>query len=107
MAVGFLMSLAIARVLRYPVAVSGLGLPVAFVASALSGIVAEIYFSFKATQIHRWTSSGRYRAGKQELKLSAASCGESSILNKEQTISFCSLTPRQAAGNKLAGGFKR
>ncbi len=48
----FLMSLAIARVLRYPVTVSGLGLLVAFAASALSGIVAGIYPSFKATQIH-------------------------------------------------------
>ena len=47
-----LMSLAIAGVLRYPVAVSGLGLLVAFAASALSGIVAGIYPSFKATQIH-------------------------------------------------------
>ena len=46
------MSLAIARVLRYPVAVSGLGLLVAFAALALSGIVAGIYPSFKATQIH-------------------------------------------------------
>jgi len=52
MAAGFLMSLAIARVLRYPVTVSGSGLLVAFVASALSGIVAGIYPSFKATQIH-------------------------------------------------------
>lgn len=52
MATGFLMSLAIARVLRYPVTVSGSGLLVAFVASALSGIVAGIYPSFKATQIH-------------------------------------------------------
>ena len=49
---GFLMSLAIARVLRYPVTVSGLGLLVAFTASALSGIMAGIYHSFKATQIH-------------------------------------------------------
>jgi len=49
---GFLMSLAIARVLRYPVTVSGLGLLVAFAASALSGIMAGIYPSFKATQIH-------------------------------------------------------
>jgi ABC-type antimicrobial peptide transport system permease subunit len=48
----FLMSLAIAKVLRYPVTVSGLGLLVAFAASALSGIVAVIYPSFKATQIH-------------------------------------------------------
>jgi putative ABC transport system permease protein len=52
MAAGFLMSLAIAWVLRYPVTVSGSGLLVAFVASALSGIVAGIYPSFKATQIH-------------------------------------------------------
>ena len=52
MAAGFLMSLAIARVLRYPATVSGLGLLVAFAASALSGIVAGIYPSFKATQIH-------------------------------------------------------
>jgi putative ABC transport system permease protein len=48
----FLMSLAIARVLRYPVTVSGSGLLVAFAASVLSGIVAGIYPSFKATQIH-------------------------------------------------------
>ncbi|OIP91345.1 MAG: hypothetical protein CO013_05595 [Syntrophobacterales bacterium CG_4_8_14_3_um_filter_58_8] len=52
MAAGFLMSLAIAKVLDYPVTISGLGLLVAFAASALSGIVAGIYPSFKATQIH-------------------------------------------------------
>ncbi len=52
MAAGFLMSLAIAKVLRYPVAVSGPGLLVAFAASVLSGIVAGLYPSFKATQIH-------------------------------------------------------
>jgi putative ABC transport system permease protein len=48
----FLMSLAIAKVLGYPVSVSVPGLLVAFAASALSGIVAGIYPSFKATQIH-------------------------------------------------------
>ena len=52
MAAGFIMSLVIAKVLRYPVVVSVLGLLVAFAASALSGIVAGIYPSFKATQIH-------------------------------------------------------
>lgn len=52
MAAGFLMSLAIAKVLGYPVAVSIPGLLLAFAASALSGIVAGIYPSFKATQIH-------------------------------------------------------
>jgi hypothetical protein len=40
------------------------------------------------------------------LKLSAASCGESSILKKNKTPRLCSLTPRQAAGSALAGGFK-
>jgi hypothetical protein len=40
------------------------------------------------------------------LKLSAASCGESSILKRNKPFRFCSLTPRQAAGNALAGGFK-
>jgi len=52
MAAGFLMSLAIAKVLGYPVSVSVPGLLLAFAASALSGIVAGIYPSFKATQIH-------------------------------------------------------
>jgi hypothetical protein len=47
-----LMSLAIARVLGYPASVSITGLLLAFAASALSGIVAGIYPSFKATQIH-------------------------------------------------------
>jgi hypothetical protein len=42
------MSLAIAKVLGYPVAVSGPGLLAAFAASALSGIVAGIYLSFNA-----------------------------------------------------------
>ncbi|MCX5820191.1 MAG: hypothetical protein NT047_09820 [Deltaproteobacteria bacterium] len=46
------MSLVIAKVLRYPAAVSGPGLLVAFAASALSGIAAGIHPSFKATQIH-------------------------------------------------------
>jgi hypothetical protein len=40
-----------------------------------------------------------------ELKLSAASCGESSILKKNKTFRLSSLTPQQAAGNALAGGF--
>jgi hypothetical protein len=48
----FYMNLAIARLLRYPVTVSGLGLLVAFAASAFSGIAAGISPSFKATQIH-------------------------------------------------------
>ncbi|MEI7670953.1 MAG: ABC transporter permease [Deltaproteobacteria bacterium] len=52
MAAGFLMSLAIAKVLGYPATVSVPGLLLAFAASALSGIVAGIYPSFKATQIH-------------------------------------------------------
>jgi ABC-type antimicrobial peptide transport system permease subunit len=46
------MSLVIAKVLRYPVTVSGPELPVAFAASALSVIAAGIYPSFKATQIY-------------------------------------------------------
>ena len=40
------------------------------------------------------------------MKLSAASCGESSILRRNNPCRFCSLTPRQTAGNALAGGFK-
>jgi 3-hydroxyacyl-[acyl-carrier-protein] dehydratase len=40
-----------------------------------------------------------------ELKISAASCGESSILKRNKPYLSCSLTPRQAAGNELAGGF--
>ncbi len=46
------MSLAIAKVLGYPISVSVPGLLLAFAASALSGIVAGIYPSYKATQIH-------------------------------------------------------
>jgi hypothetical protein len=38
------------------------------------------------------------------LKLSAASCGESSIL-REQSVGIRSLTPQQAAGNALATEF--
>jgi hypothetical protein len=45
------MSLAIARVLRYPVRVSDMELLVAFAASAFSGMAAGIYPAFKATQI--------------------------------------------------------
>jgi putative ABC transport system permease protein len=52
MAAGFLTSLAIAKVLGYPVSVSVPGLLLAFAAATLSGIVAGIYPSFKATQIH-------------------------------------------------------
>lgn len=52
MAAGFLMSLAIARILGYPASISIPGLLTAFAASALSGIVAGLYPSFKATQIH-------------------------------------------------------
>jgi hypothetical protein len=39
------------------------------------------------------------------LKLSAASCGESSIL-KERLFGIRSLTPQQAAGTALATEFK-
>jgi ABC-type antimicrobial peptide transport system permease subunit len=46
------MSLAIVKVLRYSASVSFTGPLVAFTASALSGIVAGIYPSFRATQIH-------------------------------------------------------
>jgi ABC-type antimicrobial peptide transport system permease subunit len=46
------MSLAIAKVLSYPVGVSVPRLLLAFAASALSGIVAGIHPSFKAAQIH-------------------------------------------------------
>jgi putative ABC transport system permease protein len=52
MAAGFVMSLAIAQVLRYPASVSVPGLLTAFAASALSGILAGIYPSLKATAIH-------------------------------------------------------
>jgi len=37
--------------------------------------------------------------------LSAASCGEASILKRNKPFHFRSLTPRQAAGNALADGF--
>jgi hypothetical protein len=39
---------------------------------------------------------------RSNLKLSAASCGESLILVWNKTFRFCSLTLRQAAGNALA-----
>jgi len=52
MAAGLLMSLAIARVLRYPASISVLGLLTAFAASVASGILAGIYPSLKATTIH-------------------------------------------------------
>ena len=41
-----------------------------------------------------------------KLRLSAASCGESSILARNKPSRLGSLTTRQAAGNALAGGFK-
>jgi putative ABC transport system permease protein len=43
MAAGFLMSLAIARILSYPVSVSALGLLTSFAASVASGVLAGIY----------------------------------------------------------------
>jgi putative ABC transport system permease protein len=49
---GLLMSLAIARILGYPASVSALGLLMAFAGSVLSGILAGIYPSLKATTIH-------------------------------------------------------
>lgn len=52
MAAGFLMSLAIARILSYPVSISAFGLLTAFAASVASGILAGIYPSLKATTIH-------------------------------------------------------
>jgi ABC-type lipoprotein release transport system permease subunit len=47
-----LMSLAIAKVLGYPVNVSVPGLLLAIRASAIFGIMAGIYPSFEATQTH-------------------------------------------------------
>jgi len=47
-----LMSLAIARVLRYTAGISVRGLLTAFAASVASGILAGIYPSLKATTIH-------------------------------------------------------
>jgi len=41
----------------------------------------------------------------EQLKFSAASCGESSILKKNKNIPSMLAYPRQAAGNALAGGF--
>jgi putative ABC transport system permease protein len=49
---GILASLLIARILNYPATISMPGLVLSFVASALSGIVAGIYPSFKAIQIN-------------------------------------------------------
>ena len=43
----------------------------------------------------------------KKLKLSAASCGESSILQKEETISFMLACPAASSGNVLAGGFNQ
>jgi len=40
-----------------------------------------------------------------KLKLSAAGCGEASILKRNKGAILRSLTPRQAAGNVLAGEF--
>jgi putative ABC transport system permease protein len=52
MAAGFMMSLAIARILGYPASVSVVGLLMAFAASVAAGIPAGIYPSLKATTIH-------------------------------------------------------
>jgi iron complex transport system substrate-binding protein len=41
-----------------------------------------------------------------KLKISAANCGESSILKRNKPFPCCSLTPQQTAGNALAGGFR-
>ena len=49
---GILASLLIARILSYPPTISMPGLVLSFAASALSGIVAGIYPSFKAIQIN-------------------------------------------------------
>ena len=43
----------------------------------------------------------------RNLNLSAASCGEPSILERNNPLSFRSLAPRQAARFALAGGFMR
>ncbi len=43
--------------------------------------------------------------GRTKLKLPAANCGESSILERNDSCRLCSHSPRHAAGNALAGGF--
>jgi tetratricopeptide (TPR) repeat protein len=43
--------------------------------------------------------------GRAKLKIPAASGGESSILARNDSCRLCSLTPRQTAGNVLAGGY--
>jgi ATP-dependent exoDNAse (exonuclease V) beta subunit len=47
----------------------------------------------------------RHLDGEGELKLATANCGEASILQGNEPYCFCSLAPRQASGNELAGGF--
>lgn len=47
----------------------------------------------------------RFLAAEFGLKLSAESCGGSSILKKNKPCRFYSPTPRQAAENELVGGF--
>jgi hypothetical protein len=42
----------------------------------------------------------------KKLKLSAASCGEPSIRNEDKPFRSLTPSPRQAAGNALAGGFR-
>ncbi len=54
--------------------------------------------------IGRGLLANPFLAEEIKLKLPAASCGESSILQENKTV-CCSLTPRQTMGNALAGGF--
>jgi hypothetical protein len=57
------MSLAIVKVLGYPVGVSVPGLLLAFAASALSGMVAGIHPSFRRRRFTRRTSSAPEKWG--------------------------------------------
>jgi ABC-type antimicrobial peptide transport system permease subunit len=61
------MSLVIAKILSYPVAESGPGILVLFAASALSGSVAGICLSFRATQIHPVDIIREIYGGKAEI----------------------------------------
>ena len=80
---------------------------------AFFGLSFSVTFTFRTIQevirepVAVAPENGRPMPGViRELKSSAASCGESSILEGNEPSRFCSPTLRQSTGNATAGGLK-
>jgi SAM-dependent methyltransferase len=81
---------------------------------AFFGLSFSVTFTFRTIQeiirepVALTTEGGRPMPGVVgQMKFSAARCKKSSIPERNEPSHRCSFTPRQAAGNPLAGGFNK